>query len=47
MIHARLGEGNSLQMCWEMYGIVKGITLILVIEFCATIKKTFETIDNT
>jgi hypothetical protein len=47
MTFARLDKGNSLQLCWKMYGIVKGTTLIFFIKFCATIRKTFKTIDNT
>jgi hypothetical protein len=34
---ARLGSGNSLQMCGEVYGIVKGIISIIMKEFCVTI----------
>jgi len=35
---ARLGSGNSLQMCGEVYGIVKSIMSIIMKEFCATIR---------
>jgi hypothetical protein len=38
MIIARLGSGNSLQMCGEVYGIVKSITSIIMKEFCETIR---------
>jgi hypothetical protein len=35
----RLGSGNSLQMCGEVYGIAESTTSIIVREFIATIKK--------
>jgi hypothetical protein len=39
MALAQLNGGNSLQMCEEVYGIAKSITLIIMKEFCSTIKK--------
>jgi hypothetical protein len=37
MVFAKLGSGNSLQMCGEFYGIVKSTTSIIVREFCVAI----------
>jgi DNA replication protein DnaD len=39
MALAKLGSENSLQMCKEIYGMIKSMTLIIIKEFCATIKK--------
>jgi hypothetical protein len=39
MALARLGSGNSLQMCGEVYGIVESMTSIIVKEFCVAIQK--------
>jgi len=33
-----LSNGNTLQMCGEMYGMAKSITSIIARDFCATIK---------
>jgi hypothetical protein len=42
MAFARLGSGNSLQMCGEVYGIVESKTLIIVREFCVAMKKNLK-----
>jgi ascorbate-specific PTS system EIIC-type component UlaA len=34
MFIARLGSGNSLQMCGEVYGIVKSIISIILKKLC-------------
>jgi hypothetical protein len=39
MVLARLGNGNSLEMCGEVYGIVESTTSIIVKEICAAIRK--------
>jgi len=39
MAIARLGSGNSLQMCGEVYGIVESMTSIIVREFYVAIQK--------
>ncbi len=39
MVLARLGNGNSLQMCGEVYGIAESTTSIIMREFCVTIRK--------
>ncbi len=38
----RLGIGNSLQMCEEVYGIVESTTSIIVKEFWISITKHFK-----
>ncbi len=38
MVLARLGNGNSLQMCGEVYGIAES-TSIIMREFCVAIRK--------
>jgi hypothetical protein len=42
MAFARLGNGNSLQMCGEVYGIAKSTTSIIVREFCVAMKKNLK-----
>jgi hypothetical protein len=39
MALARLGSGNSLQMCGGVNGIIKSTTSIIVREFCVIIRK--------
>jgi hypothetical protein len=39
---ARLGNGNSLQMCGEVYCIVESKTSIIVREFCGAIQKNLK-----
>jgi hypothetical protein len=39
MALAKLGSENSLQMCKEIYGMIKSMTLIIIKEFCAMIRK--------
>jgi hypothetical protein len=39
MTLAQLNGGNSLQMCEKIYGIAESITLIIMTDFCSTIKK--------
>jgi hypothetical protein len=39
MTLARLGSGNSLQMCGKVTGIAKSTTSIIVKEFCVAIRK--------
>jgi hypothetical protein len=39
MALAKLGSGNSLQMCGEVYGIIENTTFIIMKEFCVTIQK--------
>jgi len=38
MTFLRLGDENSLQMCKEVYDIVKCMATIIVREFCVAIK---------
>jgi hypothetical protein len=38
----RLGGGNSLQMCGEVYPIAKSMASIIMKEFCVEIKKHFK-----
>ncbi len=42
MAFARLGSGNSLQMCGELYSIVESTTSIIVRKFCAVIRKNLK-----
>ncbi len=42
MVLTRLGSGNSLQMCGEVYGIAKSMTSIIVRVFCVAIRKHFK-----
>jgi hypothetical protein len=44
MVLARLCSGNPLQMCREVYDIVESTTLIIMKEFCATIRKHLKTL---
>jgi hypothetical protein len=39
MAFAKLGSESSLQMCEEIYGMIESIILIIIKEFCATIRK--------
>jgi hypothetical protein len=39
MALTQLSSENSLQMCGELYGIVKSTTSIIMREFCSTIRK--------
>jgi hypothetical protein len=39
MALTQLSSENSLQMCGEVYGIVKNTTSIIMREFCSTIRK--------
>jgi hypothetical protein len=39
MTLTKLGSGNSLQMCGEVYGIAESMASIIVREFCVAIKK--------
>jgi hypothetical protein len=39
MALTQLSSENSLQMCGEVYGIVKSTTSIIMREFCSTIRK--------
>jgi hypothetical protein len=42
MVLARLGNGNSSQMCGEVYGIVESTKSIIVKEFCVAIRKSLK-----
>ncbi len=42
MVLARLGSGNSSQMCGEVYGIVESTKSIIVKEFCVAIRKSLK-----
>jgi hypothetical protein len=44
MAFARLGSGNSLQMCGEVYAVAESTTSIIVKEFCVTIRKSFKSL---
>jgi hypothetical protein len=39
MTLTKLGSGNILQMCGEVYGIAESMASIIVREFCVAIKK--------
>jgi hypothetical protein len=39
MILTKLGSGNSLQICGEIYGIAKSMASIILKEFCVVIRK--------
>ncbi len=42
MAFARLGNGNSLQMCGELYSIVESTTSIIVKKICVVIRKNLK-----